>query len=163
MEIPCGRSWCSIPEIGRGAVGVITIEARASCGWILGDEGNSDTATSQQRRRAHPFRTQNRKGRPPKRAYRFKGAPPARDARLILDLLLAHRFPEIWVPTPAERDLRQLLRQRLTSETLWKTFSGVGRGLVPNPLPASIWDHFLSCSSLSALYRSISTPALFLF
>src|SRR5882672_6009296 len=131
MEIPCGRSWCSIPEIGRGAVGVITIEARASCGWILGDEGNSDTATSQQRRRAHPFRTQNRKGRPPKRAYRFKGAP-------------------------AERDLRQLLRQRLTSETLWKTFSGVGHGLVPNPFPASIWDHFLSCSSLSALYRSIS-------
>src|SRR5882724_4986474 len=77
MEIPCGRSWCSIPEIGRGAVGFITIEARASCGWILGDEGNSDTATSQQRRRAHPLRTQNRKGRPPKRAYRFKGAPPA--------------------------------------------------------------------------------------
>jgi len=31
------------------------------------------------------------------------------DARLILDLMLAHRFPEIWVPTPAERDLRQLL------------------------------------------------------
>jgi len=86
-----------------------------------------------------------------------------RDARLILDLMLAHRFPEIWVPTPAERDLRQLLRQRLTSETLWKTFSGVGRGLVPNPFPASIWDHFLSCSSLSAVYRCFSTPALFLF
>src|SRR5205807_2796136 len=31
-----------------------------------------------------------------------------RDARLILGLLLAKRFPEIWVPTPAERDLRQL-------------------------------------------------------
>src|SRR5882724_1512385 len=109
MEIPCGRSWCSIPEIGRGAVGVITIEARAACGWILGDEGNSDTATSQQRRRAHPFRTQNRKGRPPKRAYRFKGAPPA--------AFRAH--------------------SRLgASETLWKTFSGVGHGLVPNPFPA---------------------------
>jgi transposase len=26
-----------------------------------------------------------------------------RDARLILDLLLAKRFPKIWVPTPAER------------------------------------------------------------
>jgi transposase len=35
-----------------------------------------------------------------------------RDARLILDLLLAKRFPEIWVPTPAERDLRQLLWHR---------------------------------------------------
>src|SRR5260370_29220612 len=35
-----------------------------------------------------------------------------RDARLILDLLLAKRFPKIWVPTPAERDLRQLLSHR---------------------------------------------------
>jgi transposase len=35
-----------------------------------------------------------------------------RDARLILDLMLAKRFPKIWVPTPAERDLRQLLWHR---------------------------------------------------
>jgi len=35
-----------------------------------------------------------------------------RDALLILDLLLAKRFPRIWVPTPAERDLRQLLWHR---------------------------------------------------
>jgi transposase len=35
-----------------------------------------------------------------------------RDARLILDLMLTNRFPKIWVPTPAERDLRQLLWHR---------------------------------------------------
>jgi transposase len=35
-----------------------------------------------------------------------------RDALLILDLLLSKRFPKIWVPTPAERDLRQLLWHR---------------------------------------------------
>jgi transposase len=35
-----------------------------------------------------------------------------RDALLILDLLMAKRFPRIWVPTPAERDLRQLLWHR---------------------------------------------------
>jgi transposase len=35
-----------------------------------------------------------------------------RDAALILDLLLANRFPRIWVPSPAERDLRQLLSHR---------------------------------------------------
>jgi transposase len=35
-----------------------------------------------------------------------------RDAALILDLLLSHRFPRIWVPSPAERDLRQLLWHR---------------------------------------------------
>src|SRR5437899_3543164 len=35
-----------------------------------------------------------------------------RDAVLILDLMLAKRFPKIWVPTPAERDLRQLLWHR---------------------------------------------------
>jgi transposase len=35
-----------------------------------------------------------------------------RDAALLLDLLLAKRFPKIWVPRPAERDLRQLLWHR---------------------------------------------------
>src|SRR5215471_1059713 len=35
-----------------------------------------------------------------------------RDALHILDLLLANRFPRIWIPSPAERDVRQLLRHR---------------------------------------------------
>jgi transposase len=35
-----------------------------------------------------------------------------RDACHILDLLLTDRFPRIWVPSPAERDLRQMLRHR---------------------------------------------------
>ena len=36
----------------------------------------------------------------------------ARDALHILDLLVENRFPQIWIPSPAERDLRQLLRHR---------------------------------------------------
>ena len=37
------------------------------------------------------------------------------DARLMLKLLLENRFPRIWVPSPENRDLRQLLwlRHRL--------------------------------------------------
>jgi len=35
-----------------------------------------------------------------------------RDALHILDLLLANRFPRIWIPSAAERDVRQLLRHR---------------------------------------------------
>jgi transposase len=35
-----------------------------------------------------------------------------RDAALLLDLLLTNRFPRIWVSSPAERDLRQLLWHR---------------------------------------------------
>jgi len=35
-----------------------------------------------------------------------------RDAEHLLDLLANQRFPRIWVPTPAERDLRQLLKHR---------------------------------------------------
>lgn len=35
-----------------------------------------------------------------------------RDAEHLLALLLSQRFPRIWVPTPAERDLRQLLKHR---------------------------------------------------
>ena len=36
----------------------------------------------------------------------------SRDALHILDLLLMDRFPRIWVPSPSERDVRQLLRHR---------------------------------------------------
>jgi transposase len=36
----------------------------------------------------------------------------SRDALHILDLLLQDRFPRLWIPSPAERDLRQLLRHR---------------------------------------------------
>jgi transposase len=35
-----------------------------------------------------------------------------RDAELLLQLLDEDRFPQIWVPTPAERDVRQLLLHR---------------------------------------------------
>ena len=36
----------------------------------------------------------------------------SRDASHILQLLLEDRFPRIWIPSPAERDVRQLLRHR---------------------------------------------------
>src|SRR5277367_485604 len=35
-----------------------------------------------------------------------------RDAQLLVNLLEENRFPKIWVPTPAERDARQLLLHR---------------------------------------------------
>ncbi len=35
-----------------------------------------------------------------------------RDAAHLLDLLISNRFPRIWVPSPPERDARQLLRHR---------------------------------------------------
>lgn len=35
-----------------------------------------------------------------------------RDARLILELLVEGRFPEIWMPSTEQRDLRTLLRDR---------------------------------------------------
>ena len=35
-----------------------------------------------------------------------------RAAEHLLDLLVTKRFPRIWVPTPEERDLRQLLKHR---------------------------------------------------
>jgi transposase len=35
-----------------------------------------------------------------------------RDAEHLLDLLLTNRFPRVWVPTPEERDARQLLKHR---------------------------------------------------
>jgi transposase len=35
-----------------------------------------------------------------------------RDAEHLLDLLVSHHFPRVWVPTPEERDFRQLLKHR---------------------------------------------------
>jgi transposase len=35
-----------------------------------------------------------------------------RDAEHLLDLVVTKRFPRVWVPTPEERDLRQLLKHR---------------------------------------------------
>jgi transposase len=35
-----------------------------------------------------------------------------RDARLILELLTANRFPDIWIPSTEQRDLQTLLRDR---------------------------------------------------
>ena len=37
----------------------------------------------------------------------------ARDASHILKMLLENRFPRIWIPSPGERDLRQLLQHRV--------------------------------------------------
>jgi transposase len=36
----------------------------------------------------------------------------SRDALHILDLLLTDRFPRIWIPSPADRDVPQLVRHR---------------------------------------------------
>jgi len=35
-----------------------------------------------------------------------------RDAEHLLELLVSKRFPRVWVPTPEERDIRQLLKHR---------------------------------------------------
>jgi transposase len=35
-----------------------------------------------------------------------------RDAVHILDLLVTDRFPRIWIPSRAQRDVRQMLRHR---------------------------------------------------
>src|SRR5271167_1847032 len=51
-----------------------------------------------------------------------------RDAAQVLDLLVTDRFPQIWRPSPAERDLRQLVWHR--QKLVWM------RGAVKNQLHA---------------------------
>ncbi len=80
------------------------------------------------------------------------------DARLMLKLLLENRFPRIWVPSPENRDLRQLLwhrhrlvqmRTRIMNQLQavamnegyrWKKklFNAKGRGLLEK-LPLAPW------------------------
>jgi transposase len=52
----------------------------------------------------------------------------ARDASHLLELLRQDRFPKIWRPSPAERDLRQLVWHR--QKLVWM------RGAVKNQLHA---------------------------
>jgi transposase len=81
-----------------------------------------------------------------------------RDAEHLLDLLLHQRFPRLWIPAPAERDLRQLLVHRVKLVRLrtavknqlqamalshgvcrrWKLWSSRGRGELQN-LPLLPW------------------------
>ena len=81
-----------------------------------------------------------------------------RDANLLLELLDQERFPRIWVPTPAERDTRQLLLHRAKLvrvrtqvknqlqalalnqgvQRKWKLWTAVGRKQLEN-LPLLPW------------------------
>jgi len=60
-----------------------------------------------------------------------------RDAKLIVRLLREQRFPEIWVPTPEERDLRQMLLHRAKLVRL--------RTQVKNQLQALALNQGLQC------------------
>jgi transposase len=83
----------------RGAV--VGIEATFPALWferLLGECGHELWVGDAARIRASEVRQQK---------------TDTRDAEHLLDLLLANRFPRIWVPSWAERDLRQLLVHRL--------------------------------------------------
>ena len=42
-----------------------------------------------------------------------------RDAEHLLELLLTNRFPRLWIPSPEERDFRQLLK-RVAQSSLYR-------------------------------------------
>jgi transposase len=71
-----------------------------------------------------------------------------RDALHILNLLMEVRFPRIWVPSAAERDVRQLVRHRhklvrfRTSVMNQLHALAMGQGVclkLPSPIPSSAW------------------------
>jgi transposase len=78
----------------------VGLEASGHCQWftrLLGECGHELWVGDAARIRAMEVRKQK---------------TDRRDAQHILDLLLSGRFPRIWVPTEAERDVRQLLLHR---------------------------------------------------
>jgi transposase len=68
-----------------------------------------------------------------------------RDALHILELLMQDRFPRIWGPSPAERDVRQLVRHRhklvrfRTSVMNQLHALAMGQGLC---LPKKLWTRW---------------------
>jgi transposase len=79
---------------------VVGIEATGAMQWFL----ESLEALGIECRVGHPAKIRAKETR--------KQKHDRRDARLILELLMEDRFPEIWMPSTEERDLRTLLRDR---------------------------------------------------
>jgi transposase len=79
---------------------VVGIEATGSMQWFL--ELLEELGI--QCRVGHPAKIRAKETR--------KQKHDRRDARLIWELLIEDRFPEIWMPSTEERDLRTLLRDR---------------------------------------------------
>lgn len=89
-------------EFYRGLQGEVRVgmEAGAPCQWfrrLLEERGCELWVGDAARIRASEVRKQK---------------TDRRDAELILKLMLEERFPRIWVPSEAERDVRQLLMDR---------------------------------------------------
>ena len=81
-----------------------------------------------------------------------------RDARLILELLIEERFPEIWMPSTEERDLRTLLRGEQFAKSRVKLFGFAGK---PRIAPRIDWERiyrpvFLSVVHLFAMAYKMS-------
>ncbi len=90
-----GRFYASLPKGAR-----VGIEATGCTQWferLLAECGHELWVGDPAEIRARAVRRQK---------------TDARDAEHLLDLLLTNRFPRIWVPEPAERDVRQLLKHR---------------------------------------------------
>jgi transposase len=90
--------YCRLQELGE--VVRVVIESGAPCQWfrhLLAECGHELWVGNAARIRA---------------AAVGKKKTDREDAKLILRLLLEERFPRIWVPTEAERDVRQLLLDR---------------------------------------------------
>src|SRR5205807_6310865 len=79
---------------------VVGIEATGSMQWLLELLEELEIEC----RVGHPAKIRAKETR--------KQKHDRRDARLMLDLLIEDRFPEIWMPSTTERDLRTLLRDR---------------------------------------------------
>src|SRR2546427_2058442 len=79
---------------------VVGIEATGSMQWFLelGEELGIEC------RVGHPAKIRAKETR--------KQKHDRRDARLMLELLIEDRFPEIWMPSTEQRDVRTLLRDR---------------------------------------------------
>jgi transposase len=98
LEHDCGEAKKFYAGLGKPAL--IGIEATGYTQWferLVGELGHELWVGDPAEIRARAVRRQK---------------TDTRDAEHLLDLLRTSRFPRVWVPTPEERDLRQLLKHR---------------------------------------------------
>ena len=84
-----------------------------------------------------------------------------RDAGLMLDLLIENRFPEIWMPSTAERDLRTLLRDRHQWVRMRTRLQHTLQAIASSPTGVGLAARFASPALRSTASKSPESDYLF--
>jgi transposase len=82
-----------------------------------------------------------------------------RDARLVLDLLVMEdRFPEIWMPSTEQRDLRTLAQEGARHQRLWPCSRLISASFLPRRDTHAAHDPEAAFARLNRFLGAVHNP-----